>query len=73
MLPENGGWTALQPSGRARDALCMNPHPPSTESLAESEHSSGAFDWTLAMWVVASFLGGLLATHYVLATVLPAG
>jgi hypothetical protein len=33
----------------------------------------GAADWTLASWMVAAFLGGVVGTHYLLRLLLAAG
>jgi hypothetical protein len=52
----------------------MDPHRRSIESHDEStEHAPAAVDWTLVLWVAASFLGALVGTHYVLAMVLLPG
>jgi len=42
-------------------------------SSGGDEASSGWVDLTLALWVVAGFLGGFVGAHYVLGRALAAG
>ena len=43
-------------------------HPPD-----DTDVRSGAPDWVLRLWIVAAFLGALVASHYVLGHVLVGG
>jgi hypothetical protein len=38
-----------------------------------TEARSGALDWVLTLWIVAAFLGGLVASQYLLRPVLVGG
>jgi hypothetical protein len=51
-----------------RDQRLPHERPPDDTTAASS-----AVNWTLALWVVAAFLGAFVATHYLLGRVLAGG
>ncbi len=58
----------------AGDAVSMTPRRLSRERASDAATArSGLADGALALWLVAAFLGGLLAAHYVLARIAFAG
>lgn len=49
----------------------MGDYPDQREHLSHGTGAhSDAFDWTLALWLMAAFLGGLVAAHYLLPQIL---